>query len=320
MNRPLIISLATFGIVIVSSMATQMIIGGVAEAQTPTATEAMLDSQVSRRVKGEIYYDIDFSTDKISRGKEKRFKITVTAINTKTGEVDKNPFQRVKLTALPIGVSKTDSGNTSWTPSGTFSENTNSIYAEQISGYSIQHVVTAAGMRPVSSFDLIDGTAEVSFSLTQTPADDNYVGFMVTPTTWPIAPGIQSAKAYRLSLQTPRQPANHHFLYKEWQVDDAMAEHVFTIATLPVDNAPRQSMTELGTYESEESVIDQPQNETTQNTVIPPAANLTQPEYNGTSATNLRLRFWLWVVGGAIVLTIAALSWLSLKKRSQKVK
>jgi hypothetical protein len=317
-NRSLIISLVAIAATIILLTTIRSIYPGAAGAQTPTAEESALDSQTARRVKGEVYYDIKFSTDRVSRGKEKRFNVIVTAFNSKTGQVDKNPFQRVELTALPIAVSKTESGNTSWKPSGTFSENASSVYTEQISGYSYHGVTTSSGMRPVNHFDLINGVAEVSFSLTQTPADDNYVGFMATPTTWTIAPGLQSAKAYRLSLQSPRRPNGYTFLYKEWQTDDEISKYVFTIATLPVGNAAQQSMTELGGWQK--PVVDQPQSNVVQNIVVPPAANLTQPIYGETTPANSPLVLWLWLVGSFIVLTLMALGWLALKKRSQKVK
>lgn len=319
-NRSLIISLVAIGATIVLLATIRSIYSGVAGAQTPITTEATQNSQLARRVKGGVYYDVSFSTDQVSRGKEKRFNITVTAISNQTGLVDKNPFQRVKLTALPISITKTKYGE-EWTSPGTFtsvSSNRPSIYAEDTFSYDVG---TSSGTWPISSFDLINGMATISFSLTKTPSSDNYIGFMVTPTTWYKAPGLQSANAYRLNLQAPRRPNNYTFLYKEWQTDDVMATHVFTVATLPIDKALHQGMIELGNWQPETKLPDyQPQNDVAQNVVVPPAANLTQPTYDETTSARSRLSFWLWLTGSLIALSVMGLGWLALKRRSHRTK
>jgi len=315
-NRSLIISLIALASAIILLVTIRSIYSGVAGAQTPTAEEAALDSQTARRVKGEVYYDIKFSTDRISRGKEKRFDITVTAFNGKTGLVDKNPFQRVKLMALPVARS-----NDLWTAPGTFTSNDSSRpspYAEHVTSYPR----ASAGLWPISAFDLIEGIGEVSFSATNTPETDNYIGFVVTPISWTdlFDPrgNSRSHNANRYTLQTPRRPAGYTFLYKQWQVDNTMAKHIFTIATLPVGGALSQSMTELGSWQKPAS--EQPQNDTPQNIVVPPAANLAQPIYDEDNATKSSLYVWLWAIGSLIALVVLTLGWLAIKNRSRKAK
>jgi len=323
MNRSQIIILVAVGAALTLLLTIRSIYPGVAGAQTPTTAEAVQNSQLARRVAGEIYYDISFSTDRISRGKEKWFNITITAINVQTGLVDKNPFQRVQLTSLPIETAKAGS-RVQWTPPGTFTSNSSSkpsIYAEYTSVY--PNVATPAEMWPVSNFDLIEGTAEVRFSATNTPKTDDYIGFMVTPASWSAPLGNNNeriAQAHRFSLQTPRKPASYsNFLYKEWRTDDEMADHIFTLATLPVGDAVVQTMIELGNWEPKNnSTIDQPQNNSAQNAVVPPAANLTQPIYDETASASSRLALWLWLVGSLIILAIGGLWWLARKGRRQK--
>ncbi|MBN2585349.1 hypothetical protein JXA59_01730 [Patescibacteria group bacterium] len=326
-NRSLIVSLVAIGATIILLATIRSIYSGVAGAQTPTATEAAKNSQLARRVKGEVYYDVSFSTGQVSRGKEKRFNITVTAINSQTGKVDKNPFQRVQIIALPVEVSKTESGNDLWTPPGTFTPNIvsgkPSVYAEHSGGYS--EAMPPGELWPVSNFDLIDGTATVSFSATNTPKTDAYMGFMVTPASWAFSfqpySNTRISEAYRFTLKGPRQPSGYKFLYKEWQVDNTMAEHIFTIATLPVDNAPHQSIMELGSWQPETKLPDyQPQNDVAQNIVVPPAANLTPPIYDNPTIARSRLSFWLWLIGSLIVLVAGGLWWLTRKNSSHKAK
>lgn len=222
--------------------------------------------------KGEFYYDVElegtyFTVDPIENARgitsniEKQFqviKMTVTSQNSNTDEINTDPIQRVNImpfpardifpnylsatTLDPVGIIyktnerwRLESGETEFYEDGFWQDKTVSILGP---GTGIE-------------LDLVDGQAEIYFSLTgSTPFWQN-LAFVVRPANFyqyeSCKISYQSWVSYctRDLPEPPEELKDYNqtdlFLYGQWHTNDVEIKRIYTIATISQDEMPHKS-------------------------------------------------------------------------------
>lgn len=308
---------------------------GLSAALTQTTKIALGESVATpnwlARQSGETFrYQIDFGTTQVNAGKEKSFEITVTAVNAKTGAIEKNQFQRVQLMAVPA-TAKKDRLSAVSTPPGTFAltgPTTRSWYAESSAGYPVgtQPAEGTQNWRPVTTFDLVEGVGKTRFTYKGEDTPSHQLLFLVTPTSYYGIGQVNLQEAYRQNVQLPRTPGNTSFLYREWQADDSLSSSVFTLAALPIgetESLAVQNLSGLPMYaqanetppdeEKEPSPTPEPEPEP----IVEPGPTPTTPP-SGFQWPKINFSIWGWLAIAPIVLVGLILGLLKMRRRKRR--